>query len=256
MTENVFAVPPDTDQEEVARAMAKYDFSALPVLDPSRKLLGVITVDDVIDVLTEEQTEDVQRLAAVEPIEDGYFQTGFWTFIRKRGPWLLALFISEFFTGTALRHYDEVIQAVAKLSYYVPLLISTGGNSGSQSASLIIRGLAVGDIKLGDWRRVFFREFGQGLVLGLMLASIGMLRVWMWGDGLGFMLTIGSTLVAIPLMGCTVGSMLPLLLRRLGVDPATSSTPFIATLIDVLGIMVYFNVAKVMLAEVIAAHMR
>jgi magnesium transporter len=256
MTENVVALPPETDQEEVARAMAKYDFSALPVLDPGKKLLGVITVDDVIDVLTQEQTEDVQRLAAVEPIEDSYFQTSFWTFIRKRGPWLAALFISEFFTGTALRHYDEVIQAVAKLSYYVPLLISTGGNSGSQSASLIIRGLAVGDIKTGDWRRVFLREVGQGLVLGLMLAAIGMFRVWMWGDGLGFMLTIGATLIAIPLMGCTVGSMLPLLLRRIGVDPATSSTPFIATLIDVLGIMVYFNVAKILLAEVIAAHLR
>ena len=257
MTEKVVDVYPSTDQEDVARTMAKYDFSALPVLDPStRKLLGVITVDDVIDVLTQEQTEDVQRLAAVEPIEEGYFQTSFWTFIRKRGPWLAALFISEFFTGTALRHYDEVIQAVAKLSYYVPLLISTGGNSGSQSASLIIRGLAVGDIKIGDWQRVFFREVGQGLVLGLMLATIGMLRVWMWGDGIGFMLTIGATLVAIPLMGCTVGAMLPLLLRRIGVDPATSSTPFIATLIDVMGIMVYFNLAKVLLAEVIAAHMR
>lgn len=256
MTENVYSVSPDTDQEEVARAMAKYDFSALPVLDPSRKLLGVITVDDVIDVLTEEQTEDVQRLGAVEPIEDGYFQTSFWTFIRKRGPWLAALFVSEFFTGTALRHYDETIQAVAKLSYYVPLLISTGGNSGSQSASLIIRGLAVGDIKTGDWRRVFVREVGQGLVLGLMLATIGVLRVWMWHDGVGFMMTIGATLVAIPLMGCTVGSMLPLLLRRLGVDPATSSTPFIATLIDVLGIMVYFNVANFALAEVIKAHMQ
>jgi magnesium transporter len=256
MTENVVAVSPDKDQEDVARSMAKYDFSALPVLDPSGKLLGVITVDDVIDVLTQEQTEDMQRLAAVEPIEEGYFQTTFWTFIRKRGPWLAALFISEFFTGTALRHYDDVIQAVAKLSYYVPLLISTGGNSGSQSASLIIRGLAVGDIRIGDWRRVFLREVGQGLVLGLMLATIGMLRVWMWGDGLSFMLTIGATLVAIPLMGCTVGAMLPLLLRRLGVDPATSSTPFIATLIDVLGIMVYFNVAKILLAEVISAHMR
>jgi magnesium transporter len=255
MTENIFAVSPETDQEEVARTMAKYDFSALPVIGPDRKLLGVITVDDVMDVLTQEQTEDVQRLAAVEPIEEGYFQTGFWTFIQKRGPWLAALFVSEFFTGTALRHYDEVIQAVATLSYYVPLLISTGGNSGSQSASLIIRGLAVGDIKVGDWPRVLRRELGQGFVLGLMLAVIGMLRVWMWGDGVRFMLTIGATLVAIPLMGCTVGSMLPLLLRRVGIDPATSSTPFIATLIDVLGIMVYFNVAKLLLAQVIAgAH--
>jgi magnesium transporter len=197
----------------------------------------------------------MQRLAGVEPIEDGYFQTSFWMFIRKRGPWLAALFVSEFFTGTALRHYDAVIQSVAKLSYYVPLLISTGGNTGSQSASLIIRGLAVGDIKTGDWRRVLVREFGQGLVLGLMLATIGMLRVWMWGDGAGFIFTIGVTLVAIPLLGCTVGSMLPLFLKRIGVDPATSSTPFIATLIDVLGIIVYFNLAQLFLAKVIAAHM-
>lgn len=255
MTENVTSVAPETDQEEVARTMAKYDFAALPVLGPHRKLLGVITFDDVMDVFTQEQTEDVQRLAAVEPTEEGYFQTSFWTFIRKRGPWLLALFVSEFFTGNALRHYDSVIQAVAKLSYYVPLLISTGGNSGSQSASLIIRGLAVGDIKVGDWPKVLVREFGQGLVLGLMLAMIGMVRVWMWGDGTGFMFTIGATLVAIPLMGCTVGSMLPLFLRRVGVDPATSSTPFIATLIDVLGIMVYFNVAQIFLAEVLKAHM-
>ena len=135
----------------------------------------------------------------------------------------------------------------------MPLLISTGGNSGSQSASLIIRGLAVGDIRTQDWRRVLVREFGQGLVLGLMLATVGMVRVWMWGDGVAFMLTIGATLIAIPLMGCTVGSMLPLLLRRIGVDPATSSTPFIATLIDVLGIVAYFNIAKIMLAEVFAS---
>ncbi len=254
MTENVFSVSPETDQEEVARTMAKYDFNALPVLGADRKLLGVITVDDVMDVLTQESSEDMQRLAGVEPIEDGYFQTSFWMFIRKRGPWLAALFVSEFFTGTALRHYDAVIQSVAKLSYYVPLLISTGGNTGSQSASLIIRGLAVGDMKTSDWRRVLVREFGQGLVLGLMLATIGMLRVWMWGDGTGFVFTIGVTLVAIPLLGCTVGSMLPLFLKRIGVDPATSSTPFIATLIDVLGIIVYFNLAQLFLAKVIAAH--
>ena len=148
-----------------------------------------------------------------------------------------------------------MIQAVAKLSYYVPLLISTGGNSGSQSASLIIRGLALGEIHPHDWPKVLVREFGQGLVLGMMLAVIGMGRVLMWGDGVGFMVTIGVTLVAIPLMGCTVGAMLPLFLRRIGIDPATSSTPFIATLIDVLGIIVYFTVAQHFLAQVIASHM-
>lgn len=250
-TEHVMSVAPDADQEDVARTMAKYDFAALPVLGPDRRLLGVITFDDVMDVLTQEQTEDMQRLAAVEPTEEGYFQTSFWTFIRKRGPWLAALFVSEFFTGNAMRHYEGVIQAVAKLSLYVPLLISTGGNSGSQSASLIIRGLAVGDVKLSDWYRVFLREVGQGLVLGLILAVIGMVRVWMWGDGTQFMITIGVTLMAIVLTGCTVGAMLPLFLRRIGLDPATSSTPFIATLIDVLGILVYFNMAQLLLAEAI-----
>jgi magnesium transporter len=234
--------------------MAKYDFSALPVIGPDRKLLGVITVDDVMDVLTQEQTEDMQRLGAIEPIEDSYFQTSFWMFIRKRAPWLCALFISEFFTGSAMRHYDEVIRAVATLSFYVPLLISTGGNSGSQSASLIIRGLAVGDIKAQDWYRVFIRELGQGLILGIILACFGMGRVAMWGDGAPFIITIGVTLVFIVLMGCTVGSMLPLALKRIGLDPATSSTPFIATLVDVLGILIYFNMAKLLLAAAIAKH--
>jgi magnesium transporter len=252
MTENIFAVSPETDQEEVARTMAKYDFAALPVIGPDKRLLGVITVDDVMDVLTQEQTEDMQRLAAVAPIEDGYFQTTFWTFIQKRAPWLAALLISEFFTGTVLRHYDELIEAVSKLAYYVPMIISTGGNTGSQSSSLIIRGLAVGDVKPGDWNRVAVREMGQGIVLGTMLALIAMVRIWFWGDGVALMLTVGFTLVGIVLLGCTVGSMLPLLLRRLGLDPATSSTPFIATLIDVFGILLYLNVAKILLAEVIA----
>ncbi|HVK40375.1 MAG TPA: magnesium transporter [Candidatus Kapabacteria bacterium] len=252
MTENIFALSPETDQEEVARKMAKYDFAAMPVVGPDRKLLGVITVDDVMDVLTQEQNEDLQRLAAVEPMAEGYFQTGFWTFIQKRAPWLAALLVSEFITGTVLRHYDEIIEAVSKLAYYVPMLISTGGNTGSQSSSLIIRGLAVGDVKPIDWKRVIVREIGQGVVLGLMLATIGMTRIYFWGDGFPLMFTVGFTLFFIVIMGCTVGSMLPLLLRRLGLDPATSSTPFIATLIDVLGILIYLNVAKLLLAEVIA----
>ncbi|AKT36005.1 magnesium transporter [Chondromyces crocatus] len=253
LTENVFSVGPETDQEEVARAMAKYDFLAMPVLSEERRLLGVITVDDVMDVLTQEQTEDVQRLGAVEPIEESYFRTGFWTFIQKRAIWLAVLFVGEFFTGSALRRYDEVIAAVSSLSYYVPLLISTGGNSGSQSSTLIIRGLAMGDIRPGDWWRVLPRELAQGLVLGLILATIGMARVWAWGDSPAFIVTIGATLVAIVLMGCVVGAMLPLLLRRVGLDPATSSAPFIASLVDVLGIIVYFSLAQALLADVIKA---
>jgi magnesium transporter len=253
MTSNVITVLPETDQEDVAKRLAKYDLSAIPVVDQRGLLAGVITVDDVIDVLTQEQTEDVQRFGGVEPLEASYFQTTFWTFIRKRATWLVILFVEEFFTGSALRHYDTVIQAVAKLSYYVPLLISTGGNSGSQSASLIIRGLAVGEVKLSDWPRVMARELGQGLVLGLILATVGMLRVLMWGDGPLFAILVGSTLISIVIMGCVVGSMLPLALRRVGFDPATSSTPFIASLVDVLGIIIYFNLAQLILTEVLQA---
>jgi magnesium transporter len=251
VTANVITVPPDLDQEEVAKKLAKYDLSAIPVVDARGTLLGVITVDDVIDVLTQETTEDVQKLAGVEPLDASYFQTTFWTFIRKRATWLVILFVEEFFTGSALRHYDTVIQAVAKLSYYVPLLISTGGNSGSQSASLIIRGLAVGEVKLSDWWRIAGRELAQGIVLGLILAAVGVVRVTMWGDGPRFALLIGGTLISIVVMGCVVGSMLPLLLRRAGFDPATSSTPFIASLVDVLGIIIYFNIAQLLLSEVI-----
>ncbi len=250
--DNLISVHPTLDQEEVARQMAKYDLTALPVVRDDGTMLGIITVDDIIDVLTEEQTEDAQKFGAVEPLEDSYFATRFWTFIRKRASWLLALFISEFFTGSALRHYDNVIQAVTTLSFYVPLLISTGGNSGGQSTSLIIRGMAVGEVKLSDWWRVLIRESGQGIVLGLILATVGVIRVFMWGDGIRFAIVIGFTLIGITTMGCTVGSMLPLTLKRLGVDPATSSAPFIASLVDVLGLIIYFNIAKLILADVIA----
>jgi magnesium transporter len=256
LTSNVVTVPPEMDQEEVAKRLAKYDLAAIPVVDGKGILRGVITVDDVIDVLTQEQTEDVQKLAGVEPLEASYFQTTFWTFIRKRATWLIILFVEEFFTGSALRHYDDVLQAVAKLSYYVPLLISTGGNSGSQSASLIIRGLAVGEVKTSDWWRIGARELGQGVVLGVLLATVGMARALMWGDGIKFAIVVGVTLVGIVVMGCVVGSMLPLALRRVGFDPATSSTPFIASLVDVIGIIIYFNIAQLLLIEVIqsAAH--
>ena len=256
LTSNVVTVPPEMDQEEVAKRLAKYDLAAIPVVDGKGTLRGVITVDDVIDVLTQEQTEDVQRIGAVEPLEASYFQTTFWTFIRKRATWLIILFVGEFFTGSALRNYDEVIQAVSTLSYYVPLLISTGGNSGSQSASLIIRGLAVGEVKVADWWRIAGRELAQGIVLGLILAAVGMARVMMWGDGLRFGLLVGGTLIGIVVMGCVVGSMLPLLLRRVGFDPATSSSPFISSLVDLLGIIIYFNLAQVMLAEMIGSAVR
>ena len=252
MNEHVHTVLPDLDQEEVARVLRKYDFTAMPVADTHGRLLGLITIDDVMDVVEEEQDEDVQRLAAVEPIEEDYFKTTFWTFVSKRAPWLAVLFVGQFLTEAILRRYDPMIQAVTQLTYYLPLLISTGGNSGGQSASLIIRSIATGDVVLEDWWRVFVRELGQGIVLGLFLAAMGMARVYMAGDVHGMAPTIGITVVAIVVMGCTLGSMLPLLLHRLGLDPATSSTPFIATLIDVFGIVLYFSIANLFLAAAFA----
>jgi magnesium transporter len=254
MRSNVISVPPTLHQEEVARVLAKYDLNAIPVINDKSELLGIITVDDVIDVLVAEQTEDVQRLGGVEPLDESYFQTTFVSFIRKRAGWLVVLFVGEFFTQTALRHYDEVLSAIHQAAYYVPLLISAGGNSGSQSSSLIIRGLAVGDVKPGDWWRVLYRELGMGLVLGLIVGLLGFLRVIILRDQSPlFAVTIGLTLVGIIIVGCTVGSMLPILLKRVGLDPATSSTPFIASLVDVLGIVVFVKVAQYVMAEVIAS---
>jgi len=246
------SVSPETEQNEAARLMAKYDLSALPVVDGGR-LIGVITIDDVVDVLNEEATRAFERAGALEPLDMAYFKTTLWVFLRKRGVWLLVLFIEEFFTQTALRHYDPVFEAIHGASYYVPLLISTGGNSGSQSATLVIRGLSVHEIELRHWWRILIREAGIGLALGALLGAVGFSRVLMYHDqGVTFALTIALTLVGIVVVGCTVGSMLPLGLRRLGLDPATSSTPFIASLVDVLGIIVFVHIAKVIMTDVIA----
>ncbi len=250
---NIISVPPEMDQEEVARRMAKYDLNVMPVINDQGAILGVITIDDIVDVLTLEQTEDVQKLGAVEPLEVPYFQTSFLSFIKKRGVWLFVLFFGEFFTQTALRHYDPVFEAIRGAAYYIPLLISAGGNSGSQSSTLIIRGMAVGEVKLRDWWRILVRELGMGFVLGCGLAVVGFGRVLAYPEGtVPFALTVAATLVGVVMTGCAAGSMLPILLKRLGLDPATSSTPFIASLVDVLGIVIFVYVAKVIMANVIA----
>ncbi|MBX3187453.1 MAG: magnesium transporter [Labilithrix sp.] len=250
---NIISVPPELDQEEVARRMAKYDLNVMPVVDEKSTILGVITIDDIVDVLTQEQTEDVQKLGAVEPLDVPYFKTTFLTFIKKRGVWLFILFFGEFFTQTALRHYDPVFEAIKGAAYYVPLLISAGGNSGSQSSTLIIRGMAVGEIKLGDWWRILIREAAMGLVLGIGLAIVGFARVLMYPEQhADFALTVAITLIGIVMTGCTVGAMLPIVLKRVGMDPATSSTPFIASLVDVLGIVIFVHVAKIVMHAVLA----
>ncbi len=253
MRRNVINVPPGMDQEEVARKLAKYDLDALPVVSERGELLGAITSDDILDVLTEEQSEDVHKMGAVEPIQEGYFAAPFGTYLRKRAPWLLVLFVGGFFTTSAMRAYDDVLLSFAHLAFYVPLLVSAGGNSGSQSSTLVIRGLAVGEIDVRDWWRVLLRELGQGLVLGVLLAAFGVLRVVVSGDGADVAVLVACTIVMIVVMGCVIGAMMPIALTRLGLDPATSSTPFIATIVDVLGIVIYLALGQWLLAGVLAS---
>lgn len=239
----VVTVPVSADRAEVARATTEYDLVAVPVIDPARRVLGVVTVDDVIDAIVEEQTEDVQKLGAVQPLDAPYFQASFFSLARKRGGWLVLLFIEEMFTGTALRHYNSLLEASTALMFFVPLIISSGGNSGSQSATLITRGLAVGDVALGDVFRVLRRELGQGILLGAFLGLIGLGRALMWGNGMGMAQVVALTLLAVVVTGTVVGAMLPLALRRVGFDPAVASSPFVASLVDVAGIVIYFNIA-------------
>lgn len=247
MQHNMVSVEPHIDQEEVARIFVRYDLHALPVLDQQRHMLGIITSDDVIDVVEEEAEEDAQKMAGVEPMENSYFAVSFWVYFRKRAPWLLILFVGGFFSTSVMENFSPILKSITQLAFYIPLLISAGGNSGSQSATLIIRGLAVGDIQAKDWFRVLVREFGQGLFIGVGLALLGIGRAWLGGDGLLMAILIGVTIICLVTLGCVVGAMMPIIMQRIGVDPATSSTPFIATLIDALGIIVYLSLARFLL---------
>lgn len=246
---DIVTVPATMDREEVAHITSKYDLVAVPVVDEAGRLLGVVTVDDVIDAMVEEQTEDVQMLGGVQPLEEPYFQAGFWDIARKRGGWLILLFLEEMFTGTVLRGYQQEMQAVLALTFFVPLIISSGGNSGSQSSTLITRALAVGDVRLRDTVRVLWRELGQGLALGAFLGALGFARTVMpsplgWGNGSEVALVVGFTLVAVVLAGTIVGALLPLALTKLGFDPAIASSPFVASFVDVVGLLIYFNIAR------------
>ncbi len=245
------------DQEVVAQKISKYSLLAVPVLEKDGSVVGFVTVDDVIDVLIEEGTEDILRMAGVEPgaLDKPYMQVSLSLMIRKRASWLVILFLGEMLTATAMGFFAKEIERAVVLALFVPLIISSGGNSGSQASTLVIRALALGEVTLKDWWRVMLREGFACLGLGLILGSIGFLRITIWSGfsriygphWLLVALTVGMSLIGIVLWGTLAGSMLPFILRRLGFDPATSSAPFVATLVDVTGLVIYFSVAVVLL---------
>ena len=250
------AVAPGTDREDVARLVSRYNLLAVPVVDESKRVIGIVTVDDIIDTLVQEQTEDVQRFGGMEALDAPYMRIGMAGMIKKRAGWLCALFVSEMLTATAMQHFNDEIAKATVLAMFIPLVMSSGGNSGSQATSLIIRALALREVKLGDWWRIALRELPTGLILGAILGVIGYTRIILWQHihffdyGVHYQLvalTIGMALLGIVAFGSLAGSMLPFLLKRIGVDPASASAPFVATLVDVTGLVIYFSVAYAIL---------
>lgn len=255
--EEVVTVPPEMDREEVARLTSNYDLVVLPVVDDNHHILGVVTVDDVIDALEEEHTEDVQRFGGLEALDEPYMQISFLRMVKKRGGWLAVLFLGEMLTASVMKGFEEELSRALVLMIFIPLIISSGGNSGSQATSLIIRAMALGEVKLKDWWRVAVRELPSGLALGFLLGLLGVIRVVAWeyfgiGGGYGehymrIALTVGFGLLGVVTFGSLAGSMLPFALRRAGFDPASASAPFVATLVDVTGLSIYFGVAILLL---------
>jgi magnesium transporter len=249
-------VNPLVDREDVARLISKYDLLAIPVVDDAYHILGIVTVDDIIDTMISEQTEDVQKMGGMSAVDEPYMEIGLLEMIRKRAGWLAALFLGEMLTATAMGHFEHEISRAVVLALFIPLIISSGGNSGSQATSLIIRAMALKQVVLVDWWRVAVRELPAGLALGLILGTIGFFRIELW-QRLGWYdygihhrlvaLTVGLALIGVVLFGSLAGSMLPFILRRIGFDPASASAPFVATLVDVTGLVIYFSVGFIVL---------
>ena len=255
MRTDVIKVPEEMNQAEVSRLFSEYGFIAIPVVDHENRMKGIVTLDDIVDVVQEEATKDIQKLGGTEALDAPYLKVGFFGMIRKRAGWLAVLFLGEMLTATAMGHFEEAIARTLVLAIFIPLIISSGGNSGSQASALIIRAMALQEIRLRDWWRVARRELFSGLVLGGALGAIGFLRVAIWQYVYGVFgesylqigLTVALSLIGVVTFGTLVGSLLPFLFKRLKVDPATASAPFVATLVDVTGLVIYFTVASIFL---------
>ncbi len=256
MQQEVLTVREDLDQESVSRVVAQQGLYAIPVVDADNRIKGIVTVDDIVDVVEEEATEDIQKFGGMEALEAPYLQTAFLEMVQKRGGWLLVLLIGEMLTTTAMGFFEEEIARAVVLALFLPLIISSGGNAGSQASTLVIRAMALGEVKPRDFWRVTRREIAAGAVLGTVLGSVGFLRIVAWQavspiygpHYLPIAFTVGASLVGIVILGTIAGSLLPFALRRIGFDPASASAPFVATLVDVLGVIIYFTVASILLA--------
>lgn len=243
------------DQEVAVSIFSKHNRVALPVIDSHGYLVGIVTIDDILDVAQEEDTEDIQKLGGMEALEEPYLDIPILGMFKKRAGWLVILFMGELLTATAMEHFENEIKRAVILTLFIPLIISSGGNTGSQAATLIIRAIALGEVSLRDWWRVMRREILSGLLLGLVLGLMGFGRIAvgsvfsdLYGPHwLGIAFTVSLSLIGVVLWGTLTGSMFPLILRRLGLDPATSSAPFVATLVDVTGLIIYFSIAMMIL---------
>lgn len=257
MEDKVVTIPDEMDQEQISRIFQQHRFIALPVVDKEGRMQGVVTLDDILDVNQEEATEDIQKLGGQEALDAPYPEVSLPAMVKKRGGWLVLLFVGEMFTTTAMHYFEGEVSKAVVLVLFLPLIISSGGNAGSQATTLIIRSLALREIRLGDWWRVLRREIATGFLLGCILATVGFLRVSIWGTIDKNMFTehyflvaacVACSLIGVVLFGSVVGSMLPFILRRLKLDPASASAPFVATLVDVTGLVIYFSVARLMLS--------
>jgi magnesium transporter len=259
MSQHVVKLYAHADREEAVQIMERYDRPVLPVVNRGDVLVGIVTFDDVADVAEKETTEDIQKMGGIEALDEPYMAVSVWELFRKRGTWLSLLFLGELFTASAMGHFEHEIEKAVVLSLFLPLIISSGGNSGSQASTLVIRAMAVGEVKLADWWRVFGRELLCGLMLGVLLGIIGLARIHVW-QYFGWIdystvhfsagrvaTTVGVSLIGVVMWGSLSGSMLPFLLRKLRLDPATISAPLVATLVDVTGLIIYFTTATVIM---------
>jgi magnesium transporter len=247
MDTDIMSVNADDDQQQVARIVAKYDLLAIPVVDGQRHMLGIITHDDIIDVVLEEAAEDVQRIAAVDPLEDSYARTPILTLTWKRGMWLGILFFASLLTALALRHYETEFEQYGWLVWFIPLVIGSGGNSGAQTSTLIIAAMATGDVRVSDWMTIVTREVATGALLGLFLASLSVAPALVLAPSMLTACIVPITVLMVVLCGTISGSILPLVFQRLGWDPALMSNPFVAGINDILGIVIYVQVAQLFL---------